>query len=168
MEGWSVRALGEGGCVHMEGVECAWTRRRRMCAYGSVHAWEREDVCIYGRFECACMGGCVHMEGVEWRAWGEGDVYLEGVECVCMGRGRVCIWKGGVCVHAWEEGGCVYRRGQMACMGRGRCVFGRGGVCVHGSLFPGPTQLSVAYSTVKLGGAWERGYVHGEREGVCI
>ena len=23
--------------------------------------------------------------------------------------------------------------------------------------FPGPAQLSVAYSTVKLGGAWERG-----------
>ena len=101
----------------------------------------RGRVCSYGRVH----GVCVHGE-----------------------REGVCIWKGGVCVHAWEEGGCVYRRGQMACMGRGRCVFGRGGVCVHGSLFPGPTQLSVAYSTVKLGGAWERGYVHGEREGVCI
>ena len=36
---------------------------------------------------------------------------------------------------------------------------------MHGSLFPGPAQFSIAYSTVKLGGAWERGYVHGER--VC-
>ena len=37
-------------------------------------------------------------------------VYMEGVECACTGRGRVCIWKG-LSVHAWGEGGCVYGRG---------------------------------------------------------
>ena len=76
----------------------------------------REDVCIYGRFECACMGGCAHMEGVEWRAWGEGDVYLEGVECACMGRGRVCVYgRGGVCMHGRGEERCVYTKGWSVC-----------------------------------------------------
>ena len=74
------------------------------------------------------------------------DVYLEGVECVFMLRGRVCIWK-------------------CACMGRGGCVYGRVEcVCMVAS-FPGPTQLSIAYSMVKLGGPCEQGYMDGER--VC-
>ena len=33
-------------------------------------------------------------------------VYMEGVECACMGRGRVCAYgKGGVCMHGEREGG---------------------------------------------------------------
>ena len=39
-----------------------------------------------------------------------------------MGRGRVCIWKGGVYVHEEREGV------QM----EGRVCKWKGGVCVHG------------------------------------
>ena len=78
---------------------------------------------------------------------------MEGVECVCMGRGRVCAYgRVGVCVHgeregvymegvecAWGEG--VYMEGfGCACMERGRvCIYmegfgcacmGRGRVCI--------------------------------------
>ena len=31
-------------------------------------------------------------------------MYIEGVECPCVGRGREKGWS----VHAWGEGGCVY------------------------------------------------------------
>ena len=61
-----------------------------MCAYG------RSRVCVHGE-----------MEGV----------YMEGVECACMGRVRAC----------------AYGRVDCECMGRGRvCAYGRGGVCVLG------------------------------------
>ena len=40
------------------------------------------------------------------RAWGKGDVYLEGVECVSQKK-DVCIRKGWS-LHAWGNGGCVY------------------------------------------------------------
>ena len=54
-------------------------------------------------------------------------VYMEGVECACTGRGRVCIWKG-LSVHAWGEGGCVYGRGGVCAWREGRCVhiYGKG------------------------------------------
>ena len=58
MEGWSVRAWGEGGCVYGRGGVC-------------VHG-ERERVCNTEGVECVCAGS--------------GCVYTEGVECVCTGR----------------------------------------------------------------------------------
>ena len=68
---------------------------------------------------------------------------MEGVECVCMGRG--CVYgRGGVCVHGEREGvymegvqcawgECVYMEGfECACIGEreGMCIW-KGGVCVH-------------------------------------
>ena len=52
-----------------------------MCVCG------RGGVCVHGERVCIGGGGvCMHEER-------EG-VHMEGVECVCMERGRVCIWKG--------------------------------------------------------------------------
>ena len=76
------------GCVYTEGVECE-------LSHPLVYAW----MCVYGR-----GGVCVYREREDmciWKvwsvcAWGDGGcVYMEGVECVCMGeREDVCIWKG--------------------------------------------------------------------------
>ena len=100
---WSVRAWGEGGCVHMEG----W----------SVRAWG-EGGCVHmEEFECACMGGgrmCAYMEGLSVHAWEDVRIWkgLNGVH----GEREMCIWKG-LSVHAWGEGGCVYMEGvECACM----------------------------------------------------
>ena len=47
---------------------------------------------------------------------------MEGVECACMGRGRVCAYgRGRVCVHGEVEG--VYMEGV-------ECAYGRGRVCI--------------------------------------
>ena len=90
-KGWSVRAWGEGGCVHMEEVECACMGRG--CAYG------RGGVCMHGERVCIRKWSSVH---------------------ACMRRGRVCIWKGGVCVHERE---CVYMEGvECVCIWKGWSV----------------------------------------------
>ena len=53
----------------------------------------------------------MYMEEVDCVCMGRGCVNMEGVECVCMGeREDVCIRKGWS-VHAWSEGGCVIRKG---------------------------------------------------------
>ena len=66
-------------------------------------------------------------KGWSVRAWGEEGVYMEGVECACMGRGRVCFLKGWS-VHAWGEG--VYMEGvECASMGEGGCVHMEGVEC---------------------------------------
>ena len=62
------------------------------------------------------------MEGWSVRARLEGGhMHMEGVECACMGSGRVCVWK------VEREG--VYMEGvKCACMGRG-CVHMEGVEC---------------------------------------
>ena len=97
----SVIAFGEGGRVHMEGVECVCMGRGRVCAYGRVE--------------------CAYME--------KGCVYMEGIKCACMGRGRVCTWKGWS-VHREREDVCIWK-GECACMGERVCAYGRV-ECVHG------------------------------------
>ena len=67
----------------------------------------------------------------------------EGVECMCMGRGRMCI----------------YRRGGVCVMGRGRmCVYRRGGVCVHGERED--VRIQKGWSVCAWG--------EGDREDECI
>ena len=62
-------------------------------------------------------------------------VHMEGVECVCMRRGRVCIWKGWS-VHGDREG---------VCMERGRvCIWKEWSVCAWGESsqdYPYPITL---------------------------
>ena len=82
----------------MEGVECACTNRGRACAHGRggvcvhgdrVGVYGRGGVCM-GERECVCI-----WKGLSVHAWREREgVYMEGMECACMGTGRVCIWKG--------------------------------------------------------------------------
>ena len=63
------------------------------------------------------------------RAWGEGDVYLEGVECVCMGEG---VYTEGVECACMGRGVCVYVEGSSVCAWGGVCVcIWKGQVCVH-------------------------------------
>ena len=70
-----------------------------MCVYG------RGGVCVRGEREDVCI-----WKGWSVRASGEGGyVYMEGVECACIGRGKICVYgRGGVCVHGErnDEGVC--------------------------------------------------------------
>ena len=87
--------------------------------------------------ECVCMGrGCVYTEWVECVCMWRGCVYMEGVECVYMLERED---EGVECAH-WEM--CVYETVGVCMHVERMCVYARGGVCVHG--------------------------VHGEREDVCI
>ena len=73
--------------------------------------------------ECVCMRG-IRRGRVSMH--GRGCVYMEMVDCTCMGRGRMKGW----CVRSWGEGGCVYMEGvECECMGRG-CVYMEGVECV--------------------------------------
>ena len=97
------------------------------------------------------------------------DVYMEAVECACMGTGRVCIWKGWS-VHAWGEGGCVYGRGGVCVHGEreGVCTW-KGRVCIPGQR-EGVYMEGVECACIGRGGCvCGRGglCMHGEREGVC-
>ena len=59
-------------------------------------------------------------------------VYMEGVECACMGRGRVCAYgKGGVCMHGEREDVCIWKESSVHGEREGVCIW-KGGVCVHG------------------------------------
>ena len=100
VEGVECACMGRGRkCVYMEGVEYAWMRRRRMVYMEGLSVHGRGE----GGVECAWTrrgrgGVCMDKEGRM--------VYKEGVECACMGRGRVCIWVE-----------CVWmRRGRMVYM----------------------------------------------------
>ena len=82
----------------MEGVECACIGSRgRECVYMQVVECvcmdeERKDVCIWKGWNVRVWEGDVCVwKGWSVHAWGEGGcVHMEGVECACMGRGRVC------------------------------------------------------------------------------
>ena len=90
----------EGSSVRPWGEDvCIWKG-------SSVRAWGRGRVCAYGRV-------WVEREGV----------YMEGVECACMGRVGCVYGKGGECMHGEREG--VYMEGVECAWTRRGCVYGR-------------------------------------------
>ena len=151
---WSVRAWGEEGRVHMEGVECACMHGERMCVYvciwkgWSVRAW----VCAYERVECARMGSgrvCI-LKGREG-----GCIYGMGGVCVHEERVGVCIWKGWS-VRVWGEGECIWK-GLSAWTRRGMMrVYGSGGVCVHAN--SAPNHLTLSYLCKSVPGSQDYAY----------
>ena len=44
---------------------------------------------------------------------------MEGVECACMGRGRVCIGKGSSGAHGEREVVCIWKRLSVKAWGEG-------------------------------------------------
>ena len=77
---------------------------------------------------------------------------MEGVECACMGRGRVCIWKG-LSVHG--ERVCIWKGLGVRAWGEEGSVYGRVWVCMHGE------REGVYMEGVQCA-------CMGERESVCI
>ena len=103
--------------MHIEGVKCTCMGRGMVCIWKRLSVHgEREGVYMEG-VECGCMGVCI-WKGWSVRAWGKGG----------------CVQMKGSGVRAWGEVGCVHMEGvKCTCMGRG-CVgaWGDGG-CVCGS-----------------------------------
>ena len=55
---------------------------------------------------------------------------MEGVECVCVGRGRMCVYgRGGVCVHREREDMCIWKGLSVRASGEGRYVYMEGVEC---------------------------------------
>ena len=89
--------MGIGGYLYLEGVNVCrregvveWACMGRGCVYG------RGGICVFAM-------NFVHLDG--WSVFtGRGCVYTKGVEYVCMGRGRMCVYERVGCVH----GKCVY------------------------------------------------------------
>ena len=104
-KGWSVYARGEGGvecaslspCTHTPPLPYTHPSPYALspCMDTPPLPYTHQDVCIW--------------KGWSVRARGEGGcVYTEGVECVCTGRGRMCVYeRGGVCVHGERDKVCI-------------------------------------------------------------